>query len=89
MAWNRWNKSPSRKAPTRSWLPEELKIISWCLNKNIGVSISPDWEGGIDDWFVDISINKKIHRDPNRYDSKTVLNKVMEYYKYYYDKYNK
>ena len=88
MAFKRWSKTPTKKGVSRSWNITELKIISWCLNNKIKIGVSPDWEGGIDDLFVDISINKKIHRDPNRYDSKTVLNKVMEYYKYYYDKYN-
>ena len=27
--------------------------------------------------------------DPNIYEDETVLNKIYEYYKYYYDKYNK
>ena len=31
----------------------------------------------------------KIHTDPNHYDNNVVYNKVNEYYKYYYDKYNK
>ena len=31
----------------------------------------------------------KINTDPNNYDNNVVYNKVNEYYKYYYDKYNK
>ena len=31
----------------------------------------------------------KIHTDPSRYDDETVLNKLYQYYKYYYDKHNK
>tara|TARA_R100000808_G_scaffold10916_1_gene28595 strand:+ start:335 stop:604 length:270 start_codon:yes stop_codon:yes gene_type:complete len=89
MAFKKWQKSPSRRAPTKSWQPEEMKIIGWCLNKNIGVSISPDWKDELSRWQIDININGNIHTDPNRYNNDTVYNKVNEYYKYYYDKYNK
>ena len=89
MAFKRWNKSPSKKAPVRSWHVDEMKIIGWCLTRNIGVGISPDWKDDINRWQIDININGKIHTDPNRYEEDTVLNKVIQYYKYYYDKYNK
>ena len=84
MAFKKWQKSPSRRAPTKSWQPEEMKIIGWCLNKNIGVSISPDWKDELSRWQIDININGNIHTDPNRYNNDTVYNKVNEYYKYYY-----
>ena len=89
MAFKRWQKSPSKKAPEKNWQPEEMKIIGWCLNKKIGVGISPDWKDDLGRWKIDISINGKIYADPNRYDDHMVYNKVNEYYKYYYDKYNK
>ena len=89
MVFKRWNKSPSRKLPEKTWQPEEMKIIGWCLNKNIGIGVSPDWKDHATRWKIDININGKIHTDPNRYNNDTVYNKVNEYYKYYYDKYNK
>ena len=89
MAFKRWQKSPSRKVPKRSWQPEEMKIIGWCLNKNIGIGISPDWKDNLNRWKITIDINGKHHEDPNLYENETVYNKVIEYYKYYYDKYNK
>tara|TARA_R100001082_G_scaffold107166_1_gene80769 strand:+ start:157 stop:423 length:267 start_codon:yes stop_codon:yes gene_type:complete len=88
MAFKKWQRSPSKKAPHRSWTQDEMKIIGWCLSKNIGVGISPDWKGDMK-WQIEISINGKIHTDPNRYDNDNVYDKVNEYYKYYYDKYNK
>ena len=87
MSFKRWNRSPSKKAPTRSWQPDEMKIIGWCLNKKIEISIMPDWKNEINNWQIDIKINKNIHTDPNRYEDDTVLDKVYEYYKYYYNKY--
>jgi len=89
MAFKRWNKSPSKKTPLKSWSDKEMKIIGWCLNNNIKIGISPDWKGGLNDWQIEITVNNNSHIDPNVYDDETVYNKVNEYYKYYYDKYNK
>ena len=89
MVFKRWQKSPSKKPPEKAWTNEEMKIIGWCLNKNIKVAITPDWKEDINKWLIEININNKIHKDPNSYSSQTVYNKVNEYYKYYYDKYNK
>ena len=89
MVFKRWQKSPSKKPPEKVWTNEEMKIIGWCLNKNIKVAITPNWEEDANKWLIEININNKIHKDPNSYNSQTVYNKVNEYYKYYYDKYNK
>ena len=89
MVFKRWQKTPSKSPPKKSWDQDEMKTIGWCLNKGIGVGISPDWKDGLNRWQVEININGKIHTDPNRYDDDAVYNKVNEYYKYYYDKYNK
>ena len=89
MVFKRWQKSPSKKAPERSWNEQEMKIIGWCLTRNIGVCISPDWKDDLNRWKITIDINGKYYDDPNLYDNEEVYNKVIEYYKYYYDKYNK
>ena len=86
MAFKRWSRTKGKKAPTRGWTDEEMKIIGWCLNKNIGVSIMPDWKNELNPWQIDIQINNSIHTDPNRYEGDEVLDKVYEYYKYYYEK---
>ena len=89
MVFKRWQKSPSKNPPEKAWTNEEMKIIGWCLNKNIKVAITPNWEEDANKWLIEININNKIHKDPNKYNNETVYNKVNEYYKYYYDKYNK
>ena len=89
MAFRRWNKSPSKQPPKKSWSEDEMKIVGWCLTRGIKVGISPDWKDGLNRWQIEININKNNHTDPNRYDDEIVYNKVNEYYKYYYDKYNK
>ena len=89
MVFKRWNKTPSKSPPKYSWSQDQMKIIGWCLNKKIGVGISPDWKEDLIRWQIEININGKTHTDPNRYDDNIVYDKVNEYYKYYYDKYNK
>ena len=84
MAFKRWQKSPSRKAPERNWDQQEMKIIGWCLSRNINISISPCWKEIHERWQIEIKIKNKIHKDPNKYTSEDVYNKVLEYYKYYY-----
>lgn len=88
MAFKRWKKSPSKRPPTKVWSTEEMKVIGWCLQNNIGVSISPDWKDDLQRWQIEININGKVHTDPNKYNG-NVLDKMYEYYKYYYDKHNK
>jgi hypothetical protein len=82
-----WQKKRTGKKPTtRTWYPEEMKAVGWCLSNNIFISCIPNWkEKGIN-WFIDIKINKTTHRDPATYEDEEVFNKIYEYYKYYYDK---
>ena len=86
MAFRRWNKSPSKQPPKKSWSEDEMKIVGWCLTRDIKLGISPDWKHGLNYWQIEISINGRVHIDPSRYDDEKVYDKVNEYYKYYYDK---
>jgi hypothetical protein len=65
-----------------------MKVVGWCLQNNIGVGISPDWRDDFNRWQIEININGKVHTDPKLYNG-NVLEKMYEYYKYYYDKHNK
>ena len=89
MAFKRWSKTPTKKGVSRSWNITELKIISWCLNNKIKIGVSPDWKDSLNRWQIDININGNNHNDPSRYNDNQILEKNYEYYKYYYDKYNK
>ena len=90
MAFKKWHKSPSRNPPYITWSKEEMEIIGWGLtHAKIGVGIIPDWKNDMSKWKVHININGNIHEDPNTYEDEKVHEKVNEYYKYYYDKYNK
>jgi len=90
MAWNKFKKSPSKKPPDRSWLPEEMKMIGFVMSKNIKIAISPDWKHDFTYWQIDIKVGRgKWHTDPKRYSDEEVYDNLIKYYKYYYDKYNK
>jgi len=63
-----------------------MKRVNWCLEKNIEVAVSP----GHPNWKVEIRMNKgDWKRDPGVYEHEEAMEKLYEYYKYYYDKYNK
>ena len=65
---------------------EDMKRVSWCMNKNIHVAISPSENK----WKIEIRMNNgKWNKDPGVYEHEEAMKKMYEYYKYYYDKYNK
>ena len=76
-----YGKSPGYHVYTN----EDMKRVGWCLGKNIKIAVIPS---GIK-WQVEISLNDKIHLDPNIYEAAEAYKKMYEYYKYYYDKHNK
>ena len=39
MAWKRWDRSPRKSNPKRSWSPEEMKMIGFVMKKGINISI--------------------------------------------------
>ena len=88
MAWNKWNKAPTKKPPPFSWTREMLDIVGVVIKNGVKIGISPDWKHEFNYWQIDIKVNNsKWHTDPNRYEDKDVYNKVVEYYEYYYNKY--
>jgi len=83
----RWKKLPRKKAPTKPWDEDQMKVVGWCMSNNINIGITPDFDNEYNLWQIEIRINGTVHVDPKRYDE-DVLEKVYEYYKYYYHKYN-
>ena len=65
------------------------KMIQWCLDNSIAIAITPNWELSDGNWKIEIRLNNKVHVDPANYTVANVHDKMYEYYKYYYDKYNK
>ena len=72
MVFKRWQKSPTKKLPKKTWTPEEMKIIGWCLNKNIKIAVIPNG----DKWQVEININKTIHLDSKIYEANEAYKKM-------------
>ena len=69
-----------------SWTKEDMKRVGWCMNKNIHIAVSP----GNTNWKVEFRMNKgDWKQDPGVYEHEEAMKKMYEYYKYYYDKYNK
>ena len=67
MAFKRWKKAPTKRPPSKLWPDNEMKVIGWCLQNNIEVGISPDWRDDYNRWEIDITINGRVHTDPNKY----------------------
>ena len=58
MAWNKWNKAPSKKPPEYSWSPEEMKMVSFVMKKGIKIAMSPDWKHDFNYWQIDIKVGR-------------------------------
>ena len=69
-----------------AYTKKDIKRVGWCMNNNIEIAVSP----GEIKWKVEIRMNKgKWNKDPGVYEHEEAMKKMYEYYKYYYDKYNK
>ena len=73
-----------------AWTKDDYKIISWCINNDIACCAvkSRGFAERGQDFCVEIVIKGKSNFSPN-FKKQEVLEKQLEYYKYYYDKYNK
>ena len=83
----KYNKISGRSPGYYPYTDQDIKHIIWCLKKGIKIAVIPNWDGGSDEWKIELNINKKIHTDPKVYKDKEALAKMYEYAKYYYDKY--
>ena len=65
-------------------------MIQWCIDNSIACCVVPAQKhtGFGEDFCIEIVINDKSNFSPN-FKKQEVLEKQIEYYKYYYDKYNK
>jgi hypothetical protein len=64
--------------------PIEYEAYAWCINN--GIKIYPVADSTIR-WFVEIDINGKKNRSPDSFEKNVIWQKIWEYYKYYYKKY--
>ena len=89
IGWKNSSKKTGRTPGFYSYTKENIKHAGWCINKGIKIPVVPNWEVVDNEWKIEININGKVHFDPVIYEGKEALKKMYEYYKYYYDKYNK
>ena len=81
-----WQKKVTGKTPGyHLFTDEDMKRVNWCLNNGIKIAVIPNGT----EWQVELNINNKVHLDPKIYRNKEAMEKMYEYYKYYYDKHNK
>jgi len=73
-----------------AWTKDDYHKISWCINNGIACCVIParKYEPGGYDFCVEIVIKGKSNFSPS-FRKNEVLIKQLEYYNYYYDKYNK
>lgn len=57
----------------------------WCLKNNIRISPRAKANNA---WFIEIENHGKIHTSPETYGKTEIWNKIFEYCKYYFNKYN-
>tara|TARA_R110000765_G_scaffold28732_1_gene69214 strand:- start:664 stop:930 length:267 start_codon:yes stop_codon:yes gene_type:complete len=75
-----------RNAGLHPYTDEDIKRVEWCMNKDIFISVVPKWDGGTNEWNVEIKMNGRTHLSPEAYSGYDAQTKMYEYYKYYYDK---
>jgi hypothetical protein len=74
----------------KAWTRDDYHKISWCINNGIACCVvrSQGFAGPNQEFCVEIIIKDKSNFSPN-FKKQEVLEKQLEYYNYYYDKYNK
>ena len=74
----------------KAWTRDDYHKISWCINNGIACCVvrSQGFAGPNQEFCVEIIIKDKSSFSPN-FKKQEVLEKQLEYYNYYYDKYNK
>lgn len=63
---------------------DEYKAMHWCINNNI--KISPKALSTLK-WSIIIDLNGKKTESPDSYGKIEIWKKILEYYTYYYKKY--
>jgi len=88
IGWKNSKKTIGRSPGYHPYTKQDVKRVCWCVGKGIKIAVTPNWET-TGEWKVELNIKRKIHLDPTSYQVAEAHKKMYEYYKYYYDKYNK
>jgi hypothetical protein len=63
---------------------KEWEAYRWCIRNNIFIAPKALTEAR---WSIVITNKNITHEDPNSYTKTVIWEKIYEYYKYYYNKY--
>jgi len=79
------NEKEETKKRNISYDKKDFEAYRWCINN--GIYISPYCKENFVSWYIDIEINGKLNRSPKFFNERELWEKIFEYYKYYYNKY--
>ncbi len=69
------------------WSKGQKKAYSWCIKNGIYISAVAAGPGmHIKSWYVQVVVNGKKVMSPKTYGPDDLYNKILELYKFYYDK---
>ena len=88
IGWKNSKKIRGRSPGFHTYTRQNIKHVCWCVSKGIKIAVIPNWKV-TGEWQIELNIKKNIHLDPAIYTAAKAYEKMYEYYKYYYDKYNK
>ena len=88
IGWKNSKKIRGRSPGFQPYTKQDIKQVCWCVDKGIKIAVIPNWKT-TGEWQIELNIKKNIHLDPAIYTATEAYEKMYEYYKYYYDKYNK
>ena len=66
---------------------EQYEAMVWCIKNNIRIGPYAASHGPASkEYYIDIIINNKVNRSPEKYHMTEVWEQIYKYYQYYYDK---
>ena len=85
----RYNKTRTINMTPPYWTEEDRLAYKWCITNGIKISPDPVKSGYNEEFKISISIDNSIITSPIAYGPKNLYPKMLEIYRFYYDKYNK
>ena len=64
---------------------KDMDAVAWCMRNGIFVSLLPANKFA-SSFYIEISVQGKMHKSPNSFNASVSTEKLYEYYNYYYNK---
>ncbi len=84
----RYKQPKAVKMTAPEWTEEERTAFVWCITNDIKISPDPVKSGYNEYFKIIIKINGSVIVSPKQYGPKELYPKMLEIYKFYYNKYN-